>query len=209
MFCLWFSSPAPQDKVYLQQSLAVVKKKKKRKAARQQLALSLPSPRCVTSILSDTSELEAFRGGKKHHLAVDCDSDASIFLLLLPRCLWPRAARVHVRLAVVRHTCYCGESDNVMLFETYSAYQRFFCCTYSSTLTPLCCRFFTPHRSRCCHRRNQLILRCFSCIIITADVTCKCETWNNKMSNNVRDVLLHRWFIGRETTQIRLCFDFS
>lgn len=31
-----------------------------------------------------------------------------------------------VKLAVVRHTFYWGESDNVMLCETYSAYQRFF-----------------------------------------------------------------------------------
>lgn len=139
MFCLWFSLPAPQDKVYLQQSLAVVKKKEKKS--------------CQTTVssfftLSDTLELDAFRGEKKHHLAVDCNSDASIFLLLLPRCLWLRAACVHVGLAVVSRTCYCGESNNVMLFETYSAYQRFFCCTYSSTLTPFCCCFFTAHRSR-------------------------------------------------------------
>lgn len=31
-----------------------------------------------------------------------------------------------IALAVVRLACYCGESDNVLLCETYSAYQRFF-----------------------------------------------------------------------------------
>lgn len=40
------------------------KKKQQKKASRQQLALSLPSPWCVTYILSDISELEEFRGGK-------------------------------------------------------------------------------------------------------------------------------------------------
>lgn len=116
------SLPAPQDKVYLQQSPAVVTK-----AARQQYRTGSFFAPCYTSIWFDAFKLEAAQRQVK--------TSTSCWMLLkrfhlpfwLPPCLenWNKPP-LHVTLAVVWHISYCGESNNVTLCETYSAYQRFF-----------------------------------------------------------------------------------
>lgn len=116
------SLPAPQDKVYLQQSPAVVTK-----AARQQYRTGSFFAPCYTSIRFDAFKLEAAQRQVK--------TSTSCWMLLkrfhlpfwLPPCLenWNKPP-LHVTLAVVWHISYCGESNNVTLCETYSAYQRFF-----------------------------------------------------------------------------------
>lgn len=112
--CLLFFShkslPAPQDKVYLQQSPAV-------ELPDNSTGMVYVSPASHPYGLTQATRCVSIKKEKK-----------TVTQMLPSSILLPPSLGIplfHVTPAVVRHASYCGESDNVMLCETYSAYQRF------------------------------------------------------------------------------------